>query len=65
MKLRYMIVEFTPERVIATNAGHKGHVIVAPADSGALITFIDPSKGPRDALFNVQTYAAQLKGNLD
>ena len=39
--------------------------LFAPADSGALITFIDPSKGPRDALFNVQTYAAQLKGNLD
>jgi hypothetical protein len=65
MKLGYMIVEFTPERIIATNAGHKGHIIIAPADSGALIVFIDPTKGPRDALFNVQNFALKLKGELD
>jgi hypothetical protein len=64
MKIGYMVVEFTPERVIGTNAGRKGHVIVAPVDKGALITFIDPAKGPRDALFNVQQFAHKLKGNL-
>lgn len=64
MKIKYMIVEFTPERVIATNVTRKGHVILAPVDDGALITFIDPNAGPRDALFNVQAAAGKLAGNL-
>lgn len=64
MKIKYMIVEFTPERIIATNVARKGHIIIAPVDKGALITYIDPAKGPRDALFNVQKAAAKLKGQL-
>jgi hypothetical protein len=64
MKIKYMIVEFTPERVIATNVARKGHIIIAPVERGALVTYIDPAKGPRDALFNVQQYALKLKGFL-
>ena len=64
MKIKYMIVEFTPERVIATNVARKGHIILAPIEKGALVCYIDPNKGPRDALFNVQTFAQKLKGNV-
>jgi len=63
MKLKYMVVEFTPERIIATNVKRKGHVIVAPVGKGkaALVTYIDPARGPRDALFNVQNFAGKLE----
>jgi len=63
MKLKYMIVEFTPERIIATNVQRKGHIILAPVGKGkaSLVTYIDPSKGPRDALFNVQNFASKLE----
>ena len=64
MKLKYMIVEFIPERIIATNVARKGHIIICPIEKGALITYIDPAKGPRDALFNVQQAALKLKGAL-
>jgi hypothetical protein len=64
MKLKYMIVEYTPERVIGTNVGRKGHIILAPIDKGALVTYIDPGKGPRDALFAVQKASQKLKGHL-
>lgn len=60
MKVSYMVVEFTPERVIGTNVAHKGHIIISLGDNGAIIAFIDPSKGPRDALFNVQSFARKL-----
>jgi hypothetical protein len=64
MKIKYMIVEAIPERIIGTNVSRKGHIIVAPVDKGALICYIDPAKGPRDALFNVQQFALKLKGNI-
>lgn len=64
MKLKYMIVEYTPERIIATNVGRKGHIIVCPVEKGALVTYIDPAKGPRDALFNTQQAAIKLKGQI-
>ena len=60
MKISYMIVEFTPERVIGTNVARKGHIIISLGDNGAIVAFIDPSKGPRDALFNVQSFARKL-----
>jgi len=60
MKIGYMIIEFTPERVIATNAARKGHIIITPGGSGTIISFIDPSTGPRDALFNLQSFAQKL-----
>ncbi|MFW9938315.1 MAG: profilin family protein [Candidatus Thorarchaeota archaeon] len=61
--IKYMIVENTEERKIGTNITGKGHIIIAPVPiggSGALICFINPQAGPRDALFNVQTYALKL-----
>jgi predicted regulator of Ras-like GTPase activity (Roadblock/LC7/MglB family) len=61
--IRYMIVENTEERKIGTNVGHKGHIIICPipiGGTGALITYINPQVGPRDALFNVQDYAKKL-----
>jgi len=60
MKISYMVVEFTPERVIGTNVMHKGHIILSMGDNGTIVAFIDPAKGPRDALFNVQTFARKL-----
>jgi len=60
MKVSYMIVEFTPERIIATNVAHKGHVIIAIAESGTICAYIDPNKGPRDALFNVQNFSRKM-----
>jgi predicted regulator of Ras-like GTPase activity (Roadblock/LC7/MglB family) len=61
--IKYMIVENTEERKIGTNITGKGHIIIAPipiGGSGALICYINPQAGPRDALYNVQTYALKL-----
>ncbi|MHA1613068.1 MAG: hypothetical protein ACTSYU_13505 [Promethearchaeota archaeon] len=60
MKVSYMIVEFTPERIIATNVARKGHVIIAMAEGGTIVAYIDPTKGPRDALFNVQSFSRKM-----
>lgn len=62
--IKYMIVENTPERIIGTNVTGKGHIIIAPFDGGVLVTYIVPQVGPRDALFNVQSFASKLKGKL-
>ena len=61
--IKYMLVENTEERKIGTNITGKGHVIVAPVPiggDGALICYINPQIGPRDALFSIQTYALRL-----
>ncbi|TFG01946.1 MAG: hypothetical protein EU539_13535 [Promethearchaeota archaeon] len=61
--VKYMIVENTEERKIATNITGKGHIIICPipvGGNGALICYINPQVGPRDALFNVQEYARKL-----
>jgi hypothetical protein len=62
--VKYMIVENTPERIIGTNVTGKGHIIVAPFPGGVLVAYIVPTAGPRDALFNVQTFALRLKGKV-
>ena len=62
--IKYMIVENTEERKIGTNISGKGHLIVCPipiGGTGALITYINPQVGPRDALFNVQEFAKKLE----
>lgn len=62
--IKYMIVENTEERKIGTNISGKGHVIICPipiGGTGALITYINPQAGPRDALFNVQEFAKKLE----
>lgn len=62
--IKYMIVENTEERKIGTNITGKGHLIICPipiGGTGALITYINPQVGPRDALFIVQEYAKKLE----
>ncbi|MHA1256923.1 MAG: profilin family protein [Promethearchaeota archaeon] len=63
MGIKYMIVENTEERKIGTNITGKGHVIIAPipiGGKGALLCYINPQIGPRDALFTIQNYALKL-----
>ena len=65
--IKYMIVENTEERKIGTNITGKGHVIIAPipvGGDGALICYINPQIGPRDALFTVQEYALRLADHV-
>ena len=61
--IKYMIVENTEERKIGTNITGQGHLIIAPVPiggTGALVCYINPQVGPRDALFAVQEYAKKL-----
>jgi predicted regulator of Ras-like GTPase activity (Roadblock/LC7/MglB family) len=63
--IKYMVVENTEERKIGTNITGKGHLIICPipiGGPGALIAYINPRVGPRDALFNIQEYAKKLTG---
>lgn len=64
--INFMVVENTPERKIATNIKGKGHIIICPTgdNNAALVCYISPQTGPRDALFNVQKYAKKLKKKL-
>jgi predicted regulator of Ras-like GTPase activity (Roadblock/LC7/MglB family) len=65
--VKYMIVENTEERKIATNVQGQGHIIICPipvGGNGGLITYINPAVGPRDALFTVQNYAQQFSGHI-
>jgi predicted regulator of Ras-like GTPase activity (Roadblock/LC7/MglB family) len=62
--IKYMMVENTEERKIGTNITGKGHIIIAPVPiggTGALVCYINPQIGPRDALFTVQSYALKLQ----
>ncbi len=62
--IKFMIVENTEERKIGTNITGKGHIIIAPipiGGTGALVCYINPQIGPRDALFTVQSYALKLQ----
>ena len=65
--VRYMIVENEPERKISTNITGKGHLIISPSPpggNGAIVCFINPAAGPRDALFNIQDAAKKLANLL-
>ena len=62
--IKYMIVENTEERKIGTNITGKGHIIICPVPiggTGALVWYINPQAGPRDALFTTQEYAIKLQ----
>ncbi|MFX1391879.1 MAG: profilin family protein [Promethearchaeota archaeon] len=62
--IKYMIVENTEERKIGTNITGKGHIIICPVPiggTGALVCYINPQAGPRDALFAAQEYAIKLQ----
>ncbi len=61
--IKYMIVENTEERKIGTNITGKGHLIICPIPIGgtaALVCYINPQSGPRDALFTAQEFALRL-----
>ena len=61
--IKYMIVENTEERKIGTNVTGKGHLVIAPVPiggTGALVCYINPAAGPRDALYNIQEFAKKL-----
>ena len=65
--IKYMVVENTEERKIGTNIQGKGHFIIAPVPiggTGALVCYINPQSGPRDALFAVQSYALKLTHHI-
>lgn len=65
--IKYMIVENTEERKIGTNIKGKGHIIVCPipiGGDGALVCYINPQVGPRDALFTVQEFARKMESIL-
>jgi len=65
--IKYMVVENTEERKIGTNITGQGHIIIAPVPiggTGALICYINPQVGPREALFAVQSYALKLTSLL-
>jgi len=62
--IKYMIVENTEERKIVTNIKGKGHLIICPipiGGEGALVCYINPQAGPRDALFTIQEYAKKME----
>ena len=62
--IKYMIVENAEERKIGTNIAGKGHIIICPipiGGTGAIIAYINPQVGPRDALFIVQEFAKKLE----
>ncbi len=61
--VKYMLVENTEERKVGTNIKGQGHIIVCPipvGGSGALVCYISPKIGPRDALLTVQQYAQKF-----
>jgi predicted regulator of Ras-like GTPase activity (Roadblock/LC7/MglB family) len=65
--IKYMVVENTEERKIGTNITGKGHLIICPipiGGTGAIVCYINPAAGPRDALFAVQSYALKLNKYL-
>ena len=65
--IKYMIVENTEERKIGTNVTGKGHIVIAPipiGGTGALVCYINPAAGPRDALYNIQEFAKKLTNSV-
>ncbi len=59
-EVRYVVVENTPERIIATNVTGKGHIIICPAGRGKIVCYINPAAGPRDSLLSVMNYARKI-----
>ena len=59
-----MIVENTPERLVATNVTGKGHLIGASAGKAKVLCYINPAIGPRDALNEIQLQANKVGNAL-
>ncbi len=63
--VKYLIVESTSERKVATNPGGQGHLLICPVPAGGpagLVCYVSGEIGPRDALLEVENYAAKLVG---
>jgi hypothetical protein len=63
--VKYLIVESTSERKVGTNPGGQGHLLICPVPAGgpgALVCYVSPEIGPRDALIEVENYALKLIG---
>ena len=58
--VRYIVVENTPERLIATNATGKGHIMGVTAGPAKLIVYINPAIGPTVVLNDVFMSALRL-----
>nr|MDO8087510.1 hypothetical protein [Candidatus Sigynarchaeum springense] len=58
--IRYVVVENTPERLIATNATGKGHIIAVTAGPAKVIVYINPAIGPTQVLNDVFMSALRL-----
>ncbi len=58
--IRYVVVENTPERLIATNATGKGHIIGVTAGPAKVIVYINPAIGPTTVLNDVFMSALRL-----
>ena len=64
LAIKYMIVENTPERLVATSVSGKGHLIGASAGKAKVLCYINPVIGPRDALNEIQLQANKLGNAL-
>ncbi len=58
--IRYVIVENTPERMIATNATGKGHIMAITSGPAKVIVYINPAIGPTQVLNDVFMSALRL-----
>lgn len=64
-EVKYLIVESTSERKVGTSPTGQGHLLICPVPvggPGALVCYISPEIGPRDALLHVENYARKLIG---
>ncbi len=58
--IRYVIVENTPERLIATNVTGKGHVIAVSSGPNKIIVYISPAIGPTIVLNDIFLHAMKI-----
>ncbi|MBN2152409.1 MAG: hypothetical protein JW839_13235 [Candidatus Lokiarchaeota archaeon] len=58
--VRYIVVENTPERLIATNATGKGHIVAVTAGPAKVIVYVNPAVGPTKVLNDVFMSALRL-----
>jgi hypothetical protein len=58
--IRYIVVENTPERLIATNVTGKGHIVGATAGLAKIIVYVSPAIGPTQVLNDVYMNALRL-----
>ena len=62
--IEFSVVETTTEGIIGTNERGMGHVIFAPFQGGALVSYAMPGADPPRALSFLKTYAMRLNGKV-